>query len=492
MLNAFSYLALSLLAIPFVASSIAFFLASKRALEALSTASTSALVALYGALLAMYPWRGSIEPVFSGVYVEGVKGAVISFACDRFTLVLLGISLVIGLLVVLYSRCYISPSNREHPITSGYSRYYGLMLLFIGSMVGVAMANNLVTLLIFYELTGICSCLLISFYGTPKAARAGFTAFIVTHVGSVALLAATMLTYFYTHGFSYDAMASLRGGALSALGILMLIAALAKSAQLPFYVWLPEAMVAPTTVSAYLHAAAMVKVGVFTFLRFCQYVIARGNTSLLVAGLATVLSLATMFYGAFNYYRQRDLKRLLAWSTIVQLSVMMLALGLSLLQVSETLVCVSAYHMWNHSFAKALLFLTVGAIAYSLGRRDVDALKGLSRIPSLAPLAYLWIVGGLAISAVPPFGCFFSKIALLLAGIRGSIPSMVSVVLAVLEGYLLTLPIFLKLGMKAFREQPSPSLGDAHRVPLSMLGVLIALAVASIASGFLTPISIPW
>jgi len=482
-----------MLAIAFGSSAAAFSTPRRRALEVLAISSSSILVALYGALLYVFKYVYGFHPqTFWRLYVEGVKGPVLSFMCDTFTVILLGISLVIGMLIMVYSRSYVSPKNREHPITSGFSRYYGLMLLFIGSMIGVAISGNLVALLIFYELTGICSCFLISFYGTPQAARAGFLAFIITHVGSVALFAATMVTYLYTSSVTYTALAALRGAALTGVGVLMLIAALAKSAQLPLYMWLPEAMVAPTTVSAYLHAAAMVKVGIFTFLRFCQYVVASHVTSLVVAGLAMGLALGTMFFGAFNYYRQRDLKRLLAWSTIVQLSIMMLALGISLLQTSSTPVYVAAYHMWNHSFAKALLFLTVGALSFAAGRRDIDALRGLARVPQLSTLAYMWIIGGLAISAVPPFGCFFSKIALLMAGLRGPLAAIISVILMMFESYLLTLPIFIRLGMRAMREEPDPQLLEAQPVPRSMLGVLISLAIASLVCGFLVPMKIPW
>ncbi len=480
------------LAIAFASSAASFAVPGRKVLSALSISATAALVCLYGLMLHAYWLDGGLKPIyFWRIYVEGVKGPIILFMCDEFTLVLLGISLIIGLLIMIYSHTYISPENREHPIVKGYSRYYGLMLLFIGSMIGVALSGNLVTLLIFYEITGICSCFLIAFYGTPKAVRAGYLAFILTHIGSFSFLAAVMITYLHTHSVSYSAPAVLGTGPLACVGALMLVAALAKSAQLPLYMWLPEAMVAPTTVSAYLHAAAMVKVGVFTYLRFCQYIIANGVTSQVIAWSTLVLALATMFFGAFNYYRQRDLKRLLAWSTIVQLSIIMLALGIALMQVCETPVYVSAYHMWNHSFAKALLFLTVGAMAYLIGRRDLNALKGLARRPGIGLLAYTWLIGGLAISAIPPFGCFFSKLALLFTGLHGPIQNTISVILMMFESYLLTLPIFIKLGTQAFREEPEV-VKEALIIPKPMAAVLISLAIASVLSGFLTPIKIPW
>ncbi len=486
-------LCLSLMGVSFLAPAIAFTLRGRRVPEAFSVAVASLLAALYGSLLYEFSVHRVHEVRILSMSLPWFRGSFISFYCDVFSLVLLGVSILIGLVVLVFSTAYLSPSNREHPVHSGFTRYYGLMLLFIGSMVGVSLAGNLVTLLIFYELTGICSCFLIAFYGTPRSVRASLMAFILTHIGSVALFAATMIVYAYTHSVSFSAIPLLPKYMLLGCGVLILIAALAKSAQLPLHLWLPEAMVAPTTVSAYLHAASMVKVGVFTYLRFCQYAITSGFDETALAILTLVLALATMFYGAFNYFRQRDLKRVLAWSTIVQLSIMMLALGIALLQVKPIAIYAAAYHVWNHSFAKALLFLTVGALAYASGRRDVDAIKGLAKVRGLKVLAYLWLCGALAISAIPPFGCFFSKIAILLAGLAGPGLAIASVMLMMFESYLLTLPALLRLGLLAFREAPEPQLLEVDAsLPRRIVYSLLALAIASLLCGFLTPIRIPW
>ena len=473
---------LSVLSFPFIAS-VASMLSSGRKQPFLATlVLVSVSLGLYVVLLAA-----------TGFGAETI-GPFYDFYVDSFGLVLAGLALVIGVLVILYSYSYMSPENMEHPITEGWPRYYALLSLFIGSVIGVAFSANLLLLTAFYELTTLCSALLISFYGTRKATRAGTQAFILTTLGGFALLMATAATYRVAGSADLDALARLHGSYALAVGLLMLIAAWAKSAQLPFHIWLPDAMVAPTTVSAYLHAAAMVKVGAFVFLRYTQFAL-----KVLEPGLAKTLgyivlldALATMFYGAISYYRANDLKKLLAYSTIVQLSIVFCALSLPYLQQSDRGLYAAAYHMWNHAYAKALLFLVVGAIAFSIGRRSIHAVVGLASIKEMRVVVYSWLAGSLAISAIPPFGCFFSKLSILFTGFKGPAEALAAVAIAFAESYLITLPVFLRISINMFKGRPETREPIRAKEPPQLVKlVLIALIIASLVSALAAPITMP-
>ena len=422
-------------------------------------------------------------------------GVLFGFQLDFYGKVLSTITLFIGLLIIVFSYDYLSPRNREHPVYNGFSRYYGLMLVFVGSMVGVSISSTLPALFVFYELTGVCSCLLISFYRDEESCRNGLEALLLTHIGGLCLLAASVLTYWYTGGLSLSSLHSLPARIAAPVAILFLIAALAKSAQLPFHIWLPHAMVAPTTVSAYLHAAAMVKVGVFTLLRFVEYAMPAltashvASQALFIAGVA--VSLATMFYGVSMYYAQRNLKTLLAYSTIVQLSYMILAVSFSVGEGSMAGVRAAIYHLWNHSFAKALLFLCAGAIAYATGSKSIGELRGLAFKRGFKPVALGWIAGSAAISGVPPFNCFYSKLAIISVGLHGPLIAKAASILAVVES-LLCFILFMSLSLDVLSRRKGVS-GDLRAPSHSMSIVLLVLAAMTLASPYIpSPSSWGW
>ncbi len=424
-----------------------------------------------------------------GSWEIGVQstGIVFGFQLDFYGKILSTITLFIGLLIIVFSYDYLSPSNREHPVFSGYPRYYGLMLVFVGSMIGVSLSSTLPSLFAFYELTGVCSCLLISFYRDEESCRNGLEALLITHVGGLCLLAAAVLTYWSTGSLSLSALCLLPKSMLVPVALLFLIAGLAKSAQLPFHIWLPHAMVAPTTVSAYLHAAAMVKVGVFTFLRFVENSLpllsADHSASLILCSTGILVSLATMFYGVFMYYAQKTLKGLLAYSTIVQLSYMFIALSFAVGEGSVEGVKAAAYHLWNHSFAKALLFLCAGAIAYGTGSKSISELKGLASRNGFRTIALGWIVGSAAISGIPPFNCFYSKLAIIITGLHGTLLTQIAAILVVVES-LLCFILFssLILDVLSSRETSFESMG---RPSVAMKIVVIVLAVMALVSPYL-------
>ncbi len=454
----------------------------RRGVEAVSLASAAAALLLYAALLLQRP-VGVVEtpgpPPLRGL---------VALYLDNYGLILAGMTVIVGFLVVLYSTGYMDPGNREHPVSSGFRRYYAVLLLFMAGMLGVALSYTLASLFFFYELTGICSCLLISFYGGHDSIKGGVEALILTHIGGLGLLAAVVLASQELNHVSFAVplpLLSHLGPAIPAVGALFLVACLAKSAQVPFHIWLPDAMAAPTPVSAYLHAAAMVKVGVFTFLRFVQYTLPAGAAYGLLGFAALIVALVTMYYGAFMYLAQRDVKRLLAYSTIVQLSYILLALSFSLLGSGAEGVHAAIYHMWNHSFAKASLFLAAGCLSYGLGTRSIDALEGLGRRQGYGVVAAAWIAGAAAISAIPPFNCFYSKLAILAAGFTGSPATAAAAWLALIES-VVCFVVFTRTIYMVYRGEPSREYSGAP-IPARMKAPLLVLIAAILLSPYIAP-----
>jgi hydrogenase-4 component D len=216
----------------------------------------SAYGASYTRMWGRLPWLNSI-----------VAARVWGILIDPLGSLMLLVAVPIGLLTVLYSTSYLTDKNREHPVGGEhYGRYYFWLLLFITSMVGVAISPNFLQFLVFWELTTLCSWALISFRQDERSLRAGFKAILMTHIGSAFLLLAILILFVRTNSFDFSGLGALPNGLKSWVLLFILIAAWAKAAQVPLQTWLPDAMEAPTPISAYLHAAAMVKAGVFLVL----------------------------------------------------------------------------------------------------------------------------------------------------------------------------------------------------------------------------------
>jgi len=305
---------------------------------------------------------------------------------------------VIGLLVVLYARYYMSPKD---PI----ARFYSLLLAFMGAMLGLVLSGNIIQLAIFWELTSLVSFLLIGYWYHRADARDGARmALIITGTGGLALFVAVMLIGHIVGSYELDAvLASGRTLVDSPLYpvtlILFLLAAFTKSAQFPFQFWLPNAMTAPTPVSAYLHSATMVKAGVFLMTRFWPVM----ADSQLWFWIVTYTGLVTLIFGAYTALFQRDLKGLLAYSTISHLGLITTLLGMG-----TPLAAVAAiFHIANHATFKASLFMAVGIIDHETGTRDVRKLSGLRRyMPVTATFA---IIASGAMAGVPLLNGFLSK-----------------------------------------------------------------------------------
>ncbi len=311
-----------------------------------------------------------------------------------FTMLITGI----GLLVVIYARYYMSPKD---PVP----RFFAFLLAFMGAMQGMVISGNLILLGIFWELTSIFSFLLIGYWHHNAAARDGARmALIITGIGGLALLVGLILIGHIVGSYELDVVLA-SGDAIRdhdlyvpAL-LLVLLGALTKSAQFPFHFWLPNAMAAPTPVSAYLHSATMVKAGVFLLARLWP-VLSGTDEWFFIVGLT---GMATLLLGAFFAIFQQDLKGLLAYSTISHLGLIT-----TLLSLGSPLAAVAAiFHMMNHATFKASLFMAAGIIDHEAGTRDMRKLSGLfSFLPITATLA---MVASAAMAGVPLLNGFLSK-----------------------------------------------------------------------------------
>ncbi|OWJ90096.1 monovalent cation/H+ antiporter subunit A [Pseudomonas sp. A46] len=311
-----------------------------------------------------------------------------------FALLILGI----GLLVILYARYYLSKEEAS-------GRFFAFLLLFMGAMLGVVLSENLLLMLVFWELTSLSSFLLIGFWGHRSDARKGSRmALAVTGGGGLALLAGVLLIGHIVGSFELSRVLAageqIRAHALYPLALaLVLLGAFTKSAQFPFHFWLPHAMAAPTPVSAYLHSATMVKAGVFLLARL--YPALSGSD--LWFYLVSLSGLATLLIGAGMALFQHDLKGLLAYSTISHLGLITLLFGLD----SPLSNVAAVFHIINHATFKASLFMAAGIIDHETGSRDMRLINGLWKyMPHTAVLA---MVASLAMAGVPLLNGFLSK-----------------------------------------------------------------------------------
>jgi len=303
-----------------------------------------------------------------------------------------------GLLVVLYARYYMSAQD---PVP----RFFSFLLAFMGAMLGVVMSGNLIQMVAFWELTSLTSFMLIAYwYHREDARRGARMALIVTVGGGLCLLLGVLMLGWIVGSFDLDAV--LVGGAAirahpwyPAVLVLILLGVFTKSAQFPFHFWLPHAMAAPTPVSAYLHSATMVKAGVFLLARLWPVLSGTDLWFWLVSSTGA----ATLLVGAFSATFQRDLKGVLAYSTISHLGLITLLLGMN----SPLALVAAVFHMMNHATFKASLFMAAGIIDHETGTRDIGRLGGLwSRMPITTVVA---AVAAAAMAGVPLLNGFLSK-----------------------------------------------------------------------------------
>jgi NADH-quinone oxidoreductase subunit L len=330
----------------------------------------------------------------------------IEFRIDGLTTMMLSMVTFVSTLVAIYAAGYMAGDP-------GYPRFFALIGLFVTSMTGLVLSNNYLLTYVFWEGVGTCSYLLVGYWHTrPKAAAAAMKAFLVNRIGDFGFAIAIFWIWSIVpnHDLSYGnvlsdrTLHSLPVAAITGIALLLFWAATAKSAQIPLYVWLPDAMEGPTPVSALIHAATMVTAGV--------YLIARSMPLFTLApwvlALVSVTGCATALLAASIAVTQNDLKRVMAYSTVSQLGYMFMALGAGVGNVAQMAVVAAMFHLFTHAFFKALLFLASGSVMHAMGDViDMRRFRGLRhRLPYTCAT---FAVGGLALSAVFPLSGFFSK-----------------------------------------------------------------------------------
>ncbi len=337
----------------------------------------------------------------------------------HFEVVVDGLSLLfallitgIGMLVVLYSIFYLSKAKEN------LHNFYVYLLLFMGAMLGVVLSDNLIVMYMFWEFTSLSSFLLIGYWSHRERSRYGAQkSMLITVFGGLSMLGGIILLYAMGNTFSIRELIA-QGNVLFdhplflASMLLILLGAFTKSAQFPFHIWLPDAMEAPTPVSAYLHSATMVKAGIYLVARFSPLYAEHGAWLWLVAGIG----LLTLIWGSFSAIRQTDLKGILAFSTISQLGLIMSLLGIGAaalhfpemddnIYIAATVAAV--FHLINHATFKGSLFMVVGIIDHETGTRDIRKLGGLM---SLMPVTFtIAAIGTFSMAGLPPFNGFLSK-----------------------------------------------------------------------------------
>jgi NADH-quinone oxidoreductase subunit L len=427
-----------------------------RAQQALAVAAASAAAAVSVALLRLGSADAAVRVAAGGVFGE------FTFVPDGLGTFLAAIATVVGGLTILFSVDYM----RGEP---QLGRYYALVLMFIGAMAGLVLTGSLLLLFLFWEMVAFCSYALIAFHNDdPKAVAAGIKALIITQTGGLGLLIGVVVVY--AHLATTDIVAfltragDLPAGALAVTGFGFLIAAAAKSAQVPFHTWLPDAMEAPTPVSALIHAATMVNAGVYLLARF-------GPAFARVPGWSdtvVVIGLVSAALAALLALAATDLKRMLAYSTISQLGYMVYAVGAGAVFASQ-------FHLLSHAVYKALLFLGAGAVIHAVGTRDMREMGGLGAQMPFAGTTF--IVGAAALVGVPVLNGFWSKELILDAAVAGGwspAPIILLVVAAVTAGYAVRAVSLVFFGRPGQRR--------AHDAPAAMrvaLGVLAAGAMTT-------------
>jgi NADH-quinone oxidoreductase subunit L len=441
----------------------------------LSFLATLALIREFAALpAAQVPW---VKSYFTWI-AAGSFRADFALQVDQLTIVMLLVVTGVGFLIHIYSIGYMAHEG-------GYYRFFAYLNLFMFFMLVLVMAANFLLMFVGWEGVGLCSYLLIGFYFLRKSASdAGKKAFIVNRIGDFGFMLGLLLM-FWTFG-SLDFSVVFSGaaqmpaeslaewGALTAIALLLFVGATGKSAQLPLYVWLPDAMEGPTPVSALIHAATMVAAGV--------YMVARASVlfSLAPAALAAVavVGCLTAVYAATIGLVQTDIKRVLAYSTISQLGYMFLACGVGAFAAG-------IFHLMTHAFFKALLFLAAGSVIHAMsGEQDIRAMGGLRK---KIPWTYWTMLAGtLAIAGIPGFSGFFSKEEILFAARTGAQANVTLWALGVF-GALLTSFYMFRLIFLTFHGAPryDEHAVHVHESPRSMLAPLVVLAALSVAGGWM-------
>lgn len=444
-----------------------------------------------GTRVSEFQWIPSLDLSFIA-YLDGLS--------LLFSLLITGI----GSLVVLYSVFYLDKKREQ------LHNFYVYLLMFITAMLGIVQSDHLITLYLFWELTSISSFLLIGYWYTRDRSRFGaLKSMMITVFGGLMMLGGFVLLSIMGNTYSIRELISQAPEFIShdfftwAL-VLILLGAFTKSAQFPFYIWLPDAMEAPTPVSAYLHSATMVKAGLYLVARFTPIFAASGTWIWLVTGVG----LFTMFWGSFFALKQKDLKGILAFSTVSQLGLIMSLLGASALgfhvedaagTVFKYAAFAAIFHLVNHAVFKGSLFMVAGIVDHETGTRDIRKLGGLM---SLMPISFtIAMIGSFSMAGIPLFGGFLSKEMFLTAmlaiaefdlfsmdvwGVLFPVLAWIGSVFTFVYSFYFVFHTF------AGKHKPEELPKQAHEAPIGMLVSPAILAVLVIAIFFIPNVVGDW
>ncbi|MBN9392649.1 MAG: NADH-quinone oxidoreductase subunit L [Chloroflexi bacterium] len=457
------------------------------------------LAFLAAVLTALTPLISSSNWGSYGLYkydwtLSGSWKVTFGLAADPLSAIMALVVTGVGFLIHVYSVGYMTELGEDghlHP-ERDYRRFFAYLNLFVFAMLLLVTADNFVWLLVGWGNVGLSSFLLIGFYkNKPSAVAAARKAFVMNTIGDVGLLLGIFVVIANTGSASFSAaltsanLTSGDGSWREWAAMLLLIAAVAKSAQFPLQTWLPDAMEGPTPVSALIHAATMVTAGVYLIVR-AHPIFGNSTVALIVV---PIIGCFTAFYAATCALVQTDLKRVLAYSTMSQLGYMFMAAGVGAYEAAM-------FHLVAHAFFKALLFLSAGSIIHSLGgEQDMRNMGGLRKSPAMRTAWLGFTIGALALSGIPPFAGFFSKESILgtfpLFGQatenynpQGLDPIFLSIFgwVGLLTAFMTAFYMF-RAYMLVF-EGPESKL-HPHRNPSNMNFVLVVLSVLSVVGGFL-------
>ena len=450
-------------------------------LATLATASSFVVTVLvYFDLLGMpSEERSHVVRLFSWIPVGSLQ-IDLAFLADPLSVTMALFVTGIGSLIHLYAIGYMHGDPK-------FSKFFLYLNLFVFSMLALVLGENLLVTFLGWEGVGACSYFLISFWHTREsAAVAGKKAFVTNRIGDWGVMTAMFVAFSAVGSVSYKAIneaaheGSMSQTAISAIAILLFVGACGKSAQLPLYFWLPDAMEGPTPVSALIHAATMVTAGVFLMTRVGPVLAASYGW---VPDTIAVVGAATALFAATIAVAQHDIKRVLAYSTVSQLGFMFLAIG------SGAYVA-AIFHMVTHAFFKALLFLGSGSVIH--GMHHEQDMRKMGALRAAMPVtAFTFIIGWLAIAGVPPFAGFWSKDEILLYVYADNrLLYAVGMVTALLTAYYMTRQVILVFFGKARWHDASSEHGahgdfTPHESPRVMLVPLVVLAALSVVGGFM-------
>ncbi len=417
-----------------------------------------------------------VVPDITWLVIENGVTIQLGLMVDSLTAVMLIVVTLVSLMVQIYSQGYMHGDP-------GYHRYFAWMSLFTMAMLGVVLAGSLLLVFVFWELVGLCSYLLIGFwFHKPAARNAATKAFVVTRFGDFGFLAAILVIFQHTGTFDIAELhhlavtGALAGSVLTWAAIGIFAGAVGKSAQFPLHVWLPDAMEGPTPVSALIHAATMVAAGVFLVARtfpLFEHSVEAITTVAIIGGF-------TAIFAASMGLVMNDIKRVLAYSTISQLGYMMLGLGTGG-------VVVGIFHLFNHAFFKALLFMGAGSVNHATGTFDMRKMGGLRKV---MPWTFItFVIGSLSLAGIWPLAGFWSKDEILITSLNSQpVLFYLALITVFMTAFYMFRAVFMTFGGEYRGGDASEHAhghgGAPHESPAVMVVPLVILAILAVGSGW--------